>query len=155
APEFNVIHVAAHALANDEFPDLSRLFLAPDESSTGALTSNDLARLAFTRTSLVVLAACGSAAGANFRGAGVTSVARPFLARGVPQVVGTLWQVDDQTSRRMFTEFHRGYAKGLTAAQALQRAQLAVINDPATASNWAATVLIGSAESLGVGAPIA
>jgi len=150
APSASVIHIAAHAIANEEFPDLSRLFLAADAETSGAITANDLGRINFSRTRLVVLAACGTAAGATFRGEGVTSLARPFLARGVPQVLGTLWQVDDQTSRRLFTEFHRGYVKGLGAAKALQLAQLEILRDRALAStNWAATILLGSAASVG------
>jgi CHAT domain-containing protein len=149
APTASVIHVAAHAIANEEFPDLSRLFMAADGGSSGAITSADLGRLNFSRTKIVVLAACGTAAGATFRGEGVTSLARPFLARGVAQVLGTLWQVDDQTSRRLFTEFHRGYVKGMPAAKALQQAQIAILRDHAFgSSNWAATVLIGSAASV-------
>jgi CHAT domain-containing protein len=149
APLSAVVHVAAHALANEEFPDLSRLFLAPAGAVSGVVTANDLGRLTFANTKIVVLAACGTAAGATFRGEGVTSLARPFLARGVPQVVGTLWQVDDQTSRQLFTVFHRRYAQGMPAAKALQQAQLAIIANPATQSaDWAATVLLGSLDSV-------
>jgi CHAT domain-containing protein len=149
APAASVIHIAAHAIANEEFPDLSRLFLAPEGESSGVLTASDLARLRFSRTKLVVLAACGTAAGVTFRGEGVTSLARPFLARGVPQVLGTLWEVDDETSRRLFTEFHRGYVRGLPAAKALQLAQLAVLRDrPQSSMNWAAIVLLGSTVSV-------
>ena len=148
APGSSVVHVAAHALVNEEFPDLSRLFLAPSATGAGAMTVADLGRLSLANTRLVVLAACGTAAGATFRGEGVTSLARPFLARGVAQVVGTLWQIDDQTSRRLFTAFHRGYVAGLPAATALQQAQLAAIADPLTQSmDWAATVLLGSTEN--------
>ncbi|HEY2152465.1 MAG TPA: CHAT domain-containing protein, partial [Vicinamibacterales bacterium] len=72
-----------------------------------------------------------------------------FLARGVPQVLGTLWEVDDETSRRLFTEFHRGYVRGLSAAKALQLAQLAILHDrPQNSMNWAATVLLGSTVSV-------
>jgi CHAT domain-containing protein len=149
APEASVVHIAAHASANEEFPDLSRLFLAPESGASGVVTVNDLRRLKFQRTKLVVLAACDTASGATFRGEGVTSLARPFLAGGVPQVVSTLWQVDDQTSRRLFTEFHHGYALGLSAAKALQQAQIAVMFDKTLPhSSWAATVLLGSVESL-------
>jgi len=109
----------------------------------------DLARLRFSRTRLVVLAACATAAGATFRGEGVVSLTRPFLANGVPQVVGTLWEIDDQTSRKLFAAFHRGYASGLSAALALQRAQLTVIHDPTVPStNWAAVTLLGSIATL-------
>ncbi|GAC1455184.1 MAG: hypothetical protein PVSMB1_04630 [Gemmatimonadaceae bacterium] len=149
APTSAVVHVAAHALPNEEFPDLSRLFLAPEHGATGVVTVNDLAHMSFPETKLVVLAACGTVVGETFRGEGVTSLARPFLANGVPQVVGTLWQIDDQTSRRLFAAFHRGYVKGLPAATALQQAQIAVILDrTAPTLNWAATVLLGSVESV-------
>jgi CHAT domain-containing protein len=149
APDASVVHVAAHALANEEFPDLSRLFLAPQGGGSGVVMVSDLRGLRFSRTKLVVLAACDTASGATFRGEGVTSLARPFLAGGVPQVVSTLWQVDDQTSSRLFTEFHRGYAHGLSAAKALQQAQIGVMLDKTLPhSSWAATVLLGSVESL-------
>ena len=72
------------------------------EFSTWEVSGN-----ALPRTRLVVLAACRTAAGVVSRREGALSLARPFLAAGVPNVIASLWDVDDALSRRFFVAFHR------------------------------------------------
>ncbi len=97
AGSYEVVHFAGHGISNDEYPSLSRLLLAGVDESSRSLFAQDIARMRFDRTQLVVLAACRTSTGRIRRGEGVLSLARPFIAAGVPTVVATLWDVDDRT----------------------------------------------------------
>jgi CHAT domain-containing protein len=143
----DVVHYAGHATAVATDPARSRLLLAADAGDSGAL---DLHGLPWRdlRAALVVLAACRSAAGTVSRTEGAFSLGRPFLAAGVPNVVGSLWDVDDDVSRTFFVAFHRSLLAGADPARALQSTQLSLLRsgDPTLAhpSTWAGFVSIGA-----------
>ena len=78
------------------------------------------------------------------------SVARPFLAAGVPTVVASQWDVDDGATARLFVAFHRALiAEAGDAARALRAAQLSLMRgaDPALRepAHWGAFVALGAA----------
>jgi CHAT domain-containing protein len=126
---WEVVHFAGHALLNPEAPDLSMLVLAPgaDGKDSGSLYASEIERLALQHTRLVVLSACGGAGGP--RAAGFYGLARPFLAAGVPVVVGSLWQVDDAATAQFFSSFHHSLRAGKgDPLDALQRSQTADLN---------------------------
>jgi CHAT domain-containing protein len=149
AAEAEVIHLGAHARVNTDYPLLSVLPLAPDAGriGSGALYAYEIYRIPFRRTRLVVLAACDSGAGALSESEGVASLARPFLAAGVPAVVASLWQVDDRSTAALFQAFHRDLSAGQSPLLALRRAQLALLDsdrkEARRPSSWAAFQLLG------------
>ena len=153
AGSYEVVHFAGHGISNDEYPSLSRLLLAGVDESSRSLFAQDIARMRFDRTQLVVLAACRTSAGRIRRGEGVLSLARPFIAAGVPTVVATLWDVDDRTSHLLLVAFHRALRRGEPVADALRSAQLAALADPNPTfrepANWATFTTIGGLPSLG------
>ena len=109
AGHFDVIHFGGHAVVNPLSPLLSQLLFAPDSSTdpaSGAVTAGEIEGMHFANTSLVVLAACGSADGDVFRGAGAMSLARSWLDAGVPTVIASLWNVDDQEAEVLFSRFY-------------------------------------------------
>jgi CHAT domain-containing protein len=62
-------------------------------------------------------------------------------------VLASLWSIPDQSTSRLMPEFYRGLiVDRMSKAQALRRAQMALIADPATAHpyHWSAFVLIGN-----------
>jgi CHAT domain-containing protein len=98
---------------------------------------------------LVVLAGCRTAVGRIRRGEGVVSLASGFVAAGVPNVVATLWDLDDEAGRELFTEFHRAIVAGATPTDALRRAQLRLLRagagSLASPSAWAGVHAIATA----------
>jgi len=124
AADHTVVHFAGHTVVNREFPLFSRLFLAPDGGDAGVLLASQVLDHAFPRTRVVVLATCEAGAGIVIDGEGIVSVARAFLAAGVPAVVNSLWPVADDSSE-LFTTFHRELRQRRDAASALRAAQLA------------------------------
>ena len=149
ASHATIIHFAGHALVDRLVPANSRLILAPgaDSSPGSVLHAGDLAALRLVRTRLVVLSACESAAGDSRGPEGVESLARSFLAAGVPGVVGGLWAVDDQFSRDLLLLFHRRVLTGESPARALRFAQVAMLkvckSACADSFAWAAYQLMG------------
>jgi CHAT domain-containing protein len=118
-----VVHFAGHTVVNREFPLYSRLFLAPASDDPGVLLASRILDHPFNRTRVVVLATCEAGAGTVIKGEGIVSVARAFVAAGVPSVVASLWPVNDD--QELFTTFHRELRQRRDAATALREAQLA------------------------------
>ncbi len=145
-----VLHFAGHAVQNPEFPWLSRLVMAADapNDNPGVVFAHELVQIRFDRVRLVVLAACRTAAGPTLRGEGVLNLARPFMAAGVPAVVATLWDVDDQATRHLVVGLHQQIAMGKSPTDAVRQAQLSLLSgdDPALRlpAEWAGFVAIGA-----------
>lgn len=145
AADHTVMHFAGHTVVNREFPLFSRLFLAPDRGDEGVLLASQVLDHTFSRTRVVVLATCDAGAGTVIDGEGIVSVARAFLAAGVPAVVASLWPVDDN-NQGLFTTFHRELRQRRDAAAALRAAQLAVFHQSGLAApvrSWAGLAALG------------
>ena len=146
ATDYDVVHFGGHAVVNVEYPLLSRLSFSPagDSPQPEALFAHEISRMSFTHTRLVVLAACSTAAGPLSRGEGAPSVARPFLAAGVPVVVASHWDVDDRATEQLLLSFHRALSSTHDPARALRTATLACIHSnnprcrrqPVGADSW-------------------
>jgi CHAT domain-containing protein/tetratricopeptide (TPR) repeat protein len=148
--EADIIHYAGHAIVNERYPLLSALLLAPDPESgdEGLLTTLELQRATMGRARLVVLGACHAAGGGSARPGGEFNLSRPFLAAGVPEIVGTLWDVRDREAGAILVRFHREIGRGVTAVRGLREAQLAMLHgqEPAARSvlSWGAFVVNGT-----------
>ena len=150
AARYRIIHLATHALVDSARPELSGLaFSMVDERGTPLDGFLPMQRLYNMRLSadLVVLSACQTATGKEVGGEGVMSLARGFMAAGVPRVLASLWKVDDQATAelmRVFYEAHLGPAK-LAPAAALRHAQNWMRRQPRWADPyfWAAWILHG------------
>jgi CHAT domain-containing protein len=153
APAYDVIHIAAHAVANPANPQGAHLRLAPaTPGDSGALAAMEIATLSLPRAPLVVLSACNTRRGVPSSLEGPLDLARPFLAAGAGSVIASLWAVDDSEARTFFNAFHRSYVHTGDAAASLRRAQLDMLASPDARlrhpAAWAAYQIVGaSAES--------
>jgi CHAT domain-containing protein len=153
ARDFRLVHFAGHAVVNPEAPLLSQLLFArdPADRSRGLLYSGELLGLHLPRTRLVVLASCRTATGRVSRTEGVESLARPFLATGVPAVVASLWDVEDAGAAAFMRRFYRHLQRSFDVAAALQAAQVEALAEPSGATEgvgtWAAFELIGASSN--------
>ncbi|HVT19084.1 MAG TPA: CHAT domain-containing protein [Thermoanaerobaculia bacterium] len=140
-----VAHVAAHALLDGEHPHLSSLLLAPEAAGdSGLLTAGTIQEVSLPRTRLVVLAACRSGRG-RVANEGSLSLARAFLAAGVPEVVASLWDLEDAAAGELSRDFYAGLLRGDDAPAALRGAQVAALRRVASgttrAGDWAALLI--------------
>jgi CHAT domain-containing protein len=151
AQHYQIVHFAGHSIVNEKYPALSRLVMAgdPGDVDAGSLFSFQIARQSMGRTHLVILASCSGASGPSVRGEGVLSLARPFLAAGVPAVVASQWALGDRAARLLFTAFHREVSEGTSIAAALRRAQLARLKAPdAEPRDWGGVIVVGQIDDL-------
>jgi CHAT domain-containing protein len=146
---YRLVHFATHGVLDSERPALSGLVLSRvDERGDpldGYLRLHDIYNLHLT-ADLVVLSACQSALGKEFRGEGLIGLARAFMYAGVPRVVGSLWEVSDRATAELMKSFYAGMLqRHLRPAAALRAAQLELANDPRWSSPyyWAGFVLQG------------
>jgi CHAT domain-containing protein/tetratricopeptide (TPR) repeat protein len=143
--EADLLHLAAHAIADDRRPEASHLRLAPDSANDGFLHLNEIAGLV-PRGATVILSACETLAGRSFQGEGLLGLARGFLAAGAGSVVATQWPVGGAVADLM-GRFHRELAAGKSAGSALRAAKLAIRQQPRSAHPfyWAGFVLVEGA----------
>lgn len=171
--DYNIIYAATHAVMPGEVTcqtepgmALARPASPPrSRAEDGFLDASEVAALRIS-ASLVVLSACNTAtsgdAGSGEQGSGRPGVARgdalsglaeSFFIAGARSLLVTHWQVPSSaTASLMRTMFGAiGQDRSLATDEALRRAQLAAIRDPATAHPffWGAFSFVGSgAETL-------
>ncbi len=146
----DVIAFATHGLVAGELRDLwePALLLGTQEDSgeDGLLGASEIARLDLN-ADWVILSACNTAAGEE-RGAPVYSgLATAFAQAGARALMLSHWRVRDDAAARLTVDTVRGTAGGLSRAEALRRAQLALmadetVPDAAHPSIWAPFVII-------------
>lgn len=143
---YRVLHFATHGLVSERAPYRSALVLGGGEGEDGFLQVREIYRLRL-RTDLVVLSACQTARAGALDGDGVQSLAVAFLHAGARSVVASLWNVNDDRTAVFMEAFYRHLATGESKTDALRRAKLELIADPATSSPriWAPFVLVGEA----------
>jgi CHAT domain-containing protein len=152
----DVAHFATHSIIDDFSSLRSKLVMAApgpqskDRRAASAIESLDIYRLKLARPRLVVLSSCESAIERYYRGEGAISLARPFIAAGVPLVVASLWKVDSAASADLMIAFHK-YRKvhDRSSVEALRLAQLEMIRGRngiySRPFYWAAFVAYGGA----------
>jgi CHAT domain-containing protein len=143
-----VFHFAGHAVFNGDRPELSYLALAASPNgSAGAVTAKEIGELKLTNLQIVVLSACETLSARTTRTGGVAGLASSFLRAGSPAIISTLWDVSDAVTEPLLTEFHRRFAAGIPAAEALQEAQLEFLKSRGgqrtAPALWAAFVYAG------------
>lgn len=150
---YRYVHFATHAVVDTQYPQLSRLVLSLVDSEgrpvdDGYLRLHDIYGLTLEDTDMVVLSACDTALGRAIRGEGLVGLTRGFLYAGAERVMASLWQVQDAATARLMERLYHGLlVERLPPAQALRRAQLAILEEPGGASAfpyyWGGFVLQG------------
>jgi CHAT domain-containing protein len=111
------------------------------------LTAEMIASLPLEHLELVVLSACETGLGEVAGGEGVYGLQRAFHLAGAQTTVASLWQVDDEITQELVTQFFENlWHKGLGRLEALRQAQLAVRRGEGNRAQpryWAAWVLSG------------
>ncbi len=120
------VHFACHGLVSPSRPTSSALALAADTESDGLLTALEVFRMKVP-TDLVVMSACRTGKGKIYKTEGIVGLTRAFMFAGTPRVLCSLWDVDDEATKALMIKFYEYWSpkdgKGLTAAEALKRAQ--------------------------------
>ena len=140
---YDIIHFAAHAVADQTHPDRSAVLLSPGaEGEDGLLQAREIGELNLDGR-IVVLSACQTASGAVLSGEGVLSLARAFFEAGARAVVGTRWRVRDENAASLFETFYRELGRGASLSEALTRTKIEAMAAGLPPHVWAALVLLG------------
>jgi len=160
AAKAGVLHLAMHALTNDEDPMYSTLVFAGGQSDStgendGFLHAYELYNMRL-HAELAVLSACNTGAGKVVRGEGIMSLARAFRYAGCSNVMMSLWPVNDLSGKNLVADFFQKLSSGKGKASALQAAQVDFLNKTHSDEQmhpyyWATFILVGDDEPLGSG----
>jgi CHAT domain-containing protein len=146
---YRILHFATHGVLDAAHPERSGLMLSRVDPQgrprDGFVRAQEIYRLRLT-ADLVVLSACHTALGREIRGEGLIGLTRGFQSAGVPRVLVSLWEVDDEAAAELMRRFYRALlAEGLPPAAALRAAQAALRSEPGWDAPyfWAGFVLQG------------
>jgi CHAT domain-containing protein len=107
--KYRYIHIASHGEIDASMPQLSALILsAYDEHGRpidGTLRAADLSQLNLN-ADVAVFSGCDTALGKVVLNEGIVGITYAALARGAHAVVSSLWQVPDERSEHLMTEFY-------------------------------------------------
>ncbi|MBN1821692.1 MAG: CHAT domain-containing protein, partial [Prolixibacteraceae bacterium] len=153
--DFDILHLAMHAIINDSLPMFSKLAFTPENSdymsNDGWLYTSEIYNMKM-KARLAVLSACNTGRGKLREGEGVISLARGFFYAGCPSIVMTLWEVEDRSGAEIMAEFYKFLKAGKKKHEALRLAKIKHIEnaDPVTAHPhvWLSYVNIGNTDAL-------
>lgn len=146
---YQIVHLATHAYANNNFGEYSFLiFAGSGQNAFEKFYAKDLYPLSIN-SDLVVLSACETGMGEWQDGEGVISLARAFSFAGASSVLTTLWLIEDETSKDLMLEFYQQILQNNDKATALYEAKKTyiksqTINRSAHPFYWASFIPIGN-----------
>jgi hypothetical protein len=150
-PRHAVAHFACHARCDTADPAASTLFLQDHQDAP--LTLADILALRLDQGRLAYLSACETAATAERLANEALHLVTAFGLAGYPQVIGTLWRIDDDAGATMTDQVYQclsrtGPPAGLRpelAAQSLHEATLSLrAENPDDPILWAAHIHSGA-----------
>ncbi|HET9425590.1 MAG TPA: CHAT domain-containing protein [Gemmatimonadaceae bacterium] len=126
-----VFHFAGHAIFDDARPQRSQLAIGGR-----GLTASAIAQMKLRSLRLVVLSACETNRAPTGIGAGFMGLTESFIAAGAGGVVGSLWKVNDEATRKLMQAFYAAMPRTRDPVLALREAQRSMRDLPPSA--WGA-----------------
>jgi CHAT domain-containing protein/Tfp pilus assembly protein PilF len=120
------------------------------DDEDGILTALEASALDLWGTKLVVLSACETGIGEARKGDGVYGLRRALVLAGAESQVMSLWQVSDDATRDLMTQFYTALQTGQGRSEALRQVQLKMLKDPELSHPyyWASFIPAGDWRSL-------
>lgn len=157
AEQYRILHLAMHALVDDEYPLNSALIFSRAKDSTDfMLKASDIYNMQIG-ADLAVLSACNTGFGTLQKGEGVRTLARAFTYAGSDRLLATLWEASDYSTKDILLSFYEMAKKepGTPIDLLLQKAKLEYLeNAPptfTTPSYWAHLMILGDTFPLQTG----
>jgi CHAT domain-containing protein/Tfp pilus assembly protein PilF len=131
---FNIIHFATHAAFIPGDPAESFILFGNGDRPT----LRDVENWSLANVDLVVLSACETGLGGQYgNGEEILGLGYQFQNRGARAVIASLWQVNDGGTQMLMNAFYTGLKNGMTKAEALRQAQIALISGDSSSINTA------------------
>jgi CHAT domain-containing protein len=158
--DFPIIHLATHGkfgidsrdtfLVTGKQIQATEPFQSKPQNYNEKLTMNQLYQILQNtqegkRPELLTLTACETAVGSARDALGIAGIS---LQAGAKSAIASLWQVDDEATAELISQFYQNLSQGMGRARALQVAQKDWIQKHSGARNhpgyWAALTLVGN-----------
>jgi CHAT domain-containing protein len=123
------IHLATHAVANNDDPSRSYIAFYADKAGEGKLYAHELRNAPLSNVQLAFLSACETASGKIVSGEGIMSLSRAFSVAGCSNIVTSLWKAEDNATAYISIKFYDYLRRGYSPSQALQKAKLDLLLD--------------------------
>ncbi len=118
----DILHFATHGYVSSYESEVAGLVLAGKDGK-GLFTSWQEFEHLDIAARLVVLNGCETSLGRRLDGLGLQGLARAFTNAGADEVIATLWNVSDKSSRSLMLNFYTEISKGTLPAEALRASQ--------------------------------
>jgi CHAT domain-containing protein len=142
ARKSSLLYFATHGVASSRDPLLGGfLMLSAQKLEQGWWTAQEIQNTRLT-ADIAILSACQTGLG-KIHDAGMIGLARAFQIAGVPRVVMSLWNVNDQVTNILMQTFVRNLEHYIPS-EALRQAMLEVRKDHPKPSEWASFLLFGT-----------
>ncbi|NEZ55230.1 CHAT domain-containing protein [Adonisia turfae] len=124
---YNIIHLATHGAFVSSSPDESFILFGDGNVAT----LREMRSWPLRDADLVVLSACETGLGGQDLDSGIEVLGLGYQIQraGAKAAMASLWRVDDGGTQALMNAFYLALSEGLPKAEALRRAQLALIKD--------------------------
>lgn len=147
ASTYGIIHLSTHASGGN--------FITPANMQfhKDTLLLNELYSMNIP-ANLVVMSACETGVGKQYKGEGVMSIARGFQYAGAKNLLFSLWQINDLSTSKIMQSFYKNYDNHESAFFANHHSKMAYLeNDDISNTKkspyyWSAFVFYGSLETV-------
>jgi CHAT domain-containing protein len=150
APNYRILHVAAHGVLDSNNPLSSYLDLNRDsgDMEDNVLSAREILKMRL-HADIAVLSACEMARGKYRFGEGIIGMSWAFLIAGAPTTVVSQWKVDSASTSQLMVAFHKNLKSQPEfsgKANALRSAALALLENPQYKHPfyWAGFVVVGN-----------
>ncbi|TXE12752.1 CHAT domain-containing protein [Seonamhaeicola algicola] len=151
AKQASILHLAMHVKINEVNSELS-YFMFDEANTVNNLHLEELYAYKL-QANLAFLGACNTGVSLNNGVNGAASIQRAFFMAGVPSVISSFWNVPDDATKKIVSNFYSNLKKGQTKAEALQKAKISYLKgvedaDLSKPYYWAGFVLSGSTNAM-------
>ena len=149
--DFRFIHFSTHTVMNSTNPAYSYLMLLPSEQEDGCLNLHEFNNLNL-KADLITFSACGPGLTKLIPGNGFLDFAESLMHKGNQSIVLSLWEVADQSTKKLFTNYYSILAlnNNTNKYHPLRQNQLKMIESGGAFANpyfWAPFQFIGESYS--------
>ncbi len=126
---YSYIHFVSHAVSSSTAPLDSAIILSRTAPGTDTfkLYARDIMRHPIDAR-LVTISACFGSGTRSYAGEGLVGLSWAFMRAGAQSVIGSLWEVSDDSTPRLMDKLYQGLEEGETPAASLRQAKLTLLH---------------------------
>ena len=126
---YSYIHFVSHAVSSSTAPLDSAIILSRADAGADSykLYARDIMRHPIDAR-LVTISACFGSGTRSYAGEGLVGLSWAFLRAGAQSVIGSLWEVSDDSTPRLMDRLYQGLEEGQTPEASLRQAKLALLH---------------------------